>query len=94
MNQMLKTTIVAALFGAAASTAASAQGGFGLAPGMAMVYSAGQTSMVAVAAGETNHKAMMRRATKVSKDTVFFMSDGQLYMAHGRLDPTGNFFIN
>ncbi|WP_244423146.1 hypothetical protein [Bradyrhizobium sp. ORS 375] len=91
---MLKTTIIAALFGTAVSMAASAQGGFGMAPGMAMVYSSGQTSMVAVAAGEANHKAMMRRATKVPQNTVFFMSDGQLYMAHGRLDPTGNFYIN
>ncbi|MGY4310085.1 hypothetical protein ACVIJ6_007328 [Bradyrhizobium sp. USDA 4369] len=94
MNRTLKTMMIAALFGAAVSTAASAQGGFGLAPGMAMIYSSGQTSMMAVAAGETNHKAMMRRATRVPKDTVFFMSDGQLYMAHGRLDPTGNFYIN
>ncbi|CCD98092.1 hypothetical protein [Bradyrhizobium sp. STM 3809] len=94
MSRIFKTMIIAGLLGTAVSMGASAQGGFGLAPGMAMVYSGGQTGMMAVAAGETNHKAMMRRATKVPNDTVFFMSDGQLYMAHGRLDPTGNFYIN
>ena len=36
--------------------------------------------------------AMMRHATKVPNNTVFFMSNGQLYSTSGTLDPTGNFY--
>ena len=44
-------------------------------------------------AGEKNHEAMMKNATKVPNNTVFFMDNGQLYSTSGMLDPTGNFYL-
>ena len=43
--------------------------------------------------GEKNHEAMMKNATKVPNNTVFFMNNGQLYSTSGMLDPTGNFYL-
>ena len=40
-----------------------------------------------------NHDAMMKNATKVPNNTVFFMDNGQLYSTSGMLDPTGNFYL-
>ncbi|MGJ4918333.1 hypothetical protein ACQR10_31300 [Bradyrhizobium sp. HKCCYLRH2060] len=91
MTRLSKTLIAAAVV-AVSATAAIAQGGLDLAPGMAYVYSAGKTSMMTMATGDANHRAMMRHARKVPNNTVFFMSDGQLYSASGMLDPTGNFY--
>ncbi|WP_315719093.1 MULTISPECIES: hypothetical protein [unclassified Bradyrhizobium] len=88
----LSRTFIAAAVVAVSATAAMAQGGFDLMPGMAYVYSAGKTSTMAMAAGDANHRAMMRHATKVPNNTVFFMSNGQLYSTSGTLDPTGNFY--
>jgi hypothetical protein len=36
--------------------------------------------------------AMMKNATKVQDNTVFFMQGNQLYMAYGILDSAGNFY--
>ncbi|CCE04671.1 conserved exported hypothetical protein [Bradyrhizobium sp. STM 3843] len=93
MTRSFKTFTAAAVF-VATATAAVAQGGFDFAPGMAFVYSSGKTSTMQVAQGDRNHQSMMRHATKVPANTVFFMSGGQLYSTHGMLDPTGNFYIN
>ena len=91
MTRLSKTLIAAAVL--AAPAFAFAQGGLDLAPGMAYVYSSGKTSTMSVAAGDGNHRAMMRNAKKVPNNTVFFMSNGQLYSASGMLDPTGNFYL-
>jgi len=92
MTRLSKTFIAAAVL-AVPAFSALAQGGLDLAPGMAYVYSSGKTSMMSVAAGDGNHRAMMRHAKKVPNNTVFFMSNGQLYSASGMLDPTGNFYL-
>ncbi len=92
MTRLSKSFIAAAVL-AVSTTAALAQGGLDLAPGMAYVYSSGKTSTMSVAAGDANHRAMMRRARKVPSNTVFFMSSGQLYSTSGMLDPTGNFYL-
>ena len=52
----------------------------------------GKMSAMAMAPGEKNHEAMMKHATKVPNNTVFFMDNGQLYSVSGTLDPTGNFY--
>ena len=91
MTRLSKTFIAATLV-AISATAAIAQGGLDLAADMAYVYSSGKTSTMAMAAGDGNHRAMMRHATKVPNNTVFFMSNGQLYSTSGTLDPTGNFY--
>ena len=74
------------------ATAATAQGGLDLRSGMAYVYSSGKTSTMAIAAGGGNHRSMMRHVAKAPSDTVFLMSNGQLYSTTGVLDPTGNFY--
>jgi len=92
MTRLSKTFIAAAVL-AVPAFSALAQGDLDLAPGMAYVYSSGKTSMMSVAAGDGNHRTMMRHAKKVPNNTVFFMSNGQLYSASGMLDPTGNFYL-
>ncbi len=60
---------------------------------MAYMYAGpGKLSAMAMASGEKNHDAMMKHATKVPSNTVFFMDNGQLYSVPGTLDPTGNFY--
>ena len=44
-----------------------------------------------MANGAMGHDAMMKNATKVQDNTVFFMQGNQLYMAYGILDAAGNF---
>ena len=62
-------------------------------PHMAYVYAGpGKMSAMAMAAGEKNHDAMMKHATKVPANTVFFMHNNELYSVSGTLDPTGNFY--
>ena len=89
-----KTLIAAAAF-AAIATSAFSQVPWEFNPGMAYMY-AGPGKMMAMAMASTpkNHEAMMKNATKVPNNTVFFMDNGQLYSTSGRLDPTGNFYIN
>jgi hypothetical protein len=49
---------------------------------------------MAMAASEKNHEAMMKNARKVPDNTVFFMDQGSLYFVPGRIDPTGDFYVN
>lgn len=86
-----KTLIAAAAF-AAVATSAFSQTPIEFKSGMAHVYTAGKMSAMAMASGEKNHEAMMKHATKVPNNTVFFMHNGELYSASGTLDPTGNFY--
>ena len=61
---------------------------------MAYIYKGpGKMSAMKMAVSDKNHKAMMEHATRVSDNTIFFMSNGTLYSASGILDPTGNFYI-
>ena len=88
-----KALIAAATF-VAIATSAFSQVPWEFNPGMAYMYSGpGKMSAMAMAAGEKNHEAMMKRATKVPNNTVFFMNNGQLHSTSGMLDPTGNFYL-
>ena len=40
-----------------------------------------------MAASEKNHEAMMKNATKVPNNTVFFMNNGKLYSTVGYARP-------
>jgi hypothetical protein len=87
-----KTLIAAAAF-ATIATAAFAQAAWQLNPGMAYAYAGpGKMSAMAMAGGEKNHDAMMKHATKVPANTMFFMHNNELYSVSGTLDPTGNFY--
>jgi hypothetical protein len=88
----LSKTLIAVTLVSVSATAATAQGGLDLPSGMAYVYSSGKTSTMAIAAGGGNHRSMMRHVAKAPSDTVFLMSNGQLYSTTGMLDPTGNFY--
>ena len=92
MTKLSRILIAAAAFAAIATTAYS-QAPMEFKSGMAHVYSGGRMSAMTMAPGEKNHEAMMKHATKVPNNTVFFMNNGQLYSASGMLDPTGNFYI-
>ncbi len=88
----LSKTLVAAAF-VAFTTSAFAQVVWEFNPGMAYMYGGpGKMAAMAMASGEKNHEAMMKHATKVPNNTVFFMDNGQLYSVSGMLDPTGNFY--
>lgn len=92
MTTVSKTPIAAAAF-ATIATAAFSQVVWEFNPGMAYMYAGpGKMSAMAMAAGEKNHDAMMKQATKVPPNTMFFMSKGELYSVSGTLDPTGNFY--
>ena len=92
MTTLSKTLIAAAAF-AAIATSAFSQAPMEFKSGMAHVYVGGKMSGITIAPGEKNHEAMMKHATKVPNNTVFFMNNGQLYSTSGMLDPTGNFYI-
>lgn len=84
---------VAAVAVTAMTTSAFAQVPWNLNEGMAYMYSGtGKLTTITMAAGAKNYDAMMKSARKVSDNTVFFMSGGQMYMVSGTLDPTGNFY--
>ena len=92
MTTLSRTLIAAAALAAIATTAFS-QTPMEFKSGMAHVYAGpGKMSAMAMAPGEKNHEAMMKHATKVPNNTVFFMDNGQLYSTSGTLDPTGNFY--
>jgi hypothetical protein len=92
MTNLTKTLIATAAF-AAIATSALSQVSWEFNPGMAYMYAGpGKMSAMAMAAGDKNHGAMMKHATKVPNNTVFFMDNGQLYSVSGTLDPTGNFY--
>ena len=60
---------------------------------MAYMYAGpGKMTAMAMASGEKSHEAMVKHATKVPNNTIFFMDNGQLYSVSGTLDPTGNFY--
>lgn len=87
-----KTLIAAAVFAAIATTAFS-QVPWEFNAGMAYMYAGpGKMSAMAMASVPKNHEAMMKNATKVPSNTMFFMDNGQLYSVQGTLDPTGNFY--
>jgi|SRR6185369_3363764 hypothetical protein len=92
MTTLSKTLIAATAF-AAIATSAFSQAPMEFKSGMAHVYVGGKMSGITLAPGEKNHEAMMKNATKVPNNTVFFMNNGQLYSTSGMLDPTGNFYI-
>jgi hypothetical protein len=92
MTTLSKTLIAATAF-AAIATSAFSQAPMEFKSGMAHVYVGGKMSGITIAPGEKNHEAMMKNATKVPNNTVFFMNNGQLYSISGMLDPTGNFYI-
>ena len=92
MTKLSKTLIAAAAFAAIATTAFS-QSAWEFKSGMAYMYGGpGKMNAMAMAAGEKNHDAMMKHATKVPANTTFFMSKGELYSVSGTLDPSGNFY--
>jgi hypothetical protein len=94
MTKVSKTMIAAAAF-AVIATSAFSQATWDFKAGMAYVYGGpGKMSAMAMAPAEKNHEAMMKNAKKVPENTVFFMDNGTLYSASGRLDPTGNFYVN
>jgi hypothetical protein len=93
MTTLSKTLIAAAAF-AAIATSAFSQAPWEFKSGMAYSYEGpGKMSAMAMAAAPKNHDAMMKNATKVPNNTVFFMDKGQLYSTSGMLDPTGNFYL-
>ena len=92
MTRLSKTLIAAAAF-ATIATAAFSQAPWQMTSGMAYMYAGpGKMSAMAMAAGEKNHDAMMKHATKVPANTMFFMHNNELYSVSGTLDPTGNFY--
>ncbi len=92
MITLSKTLIAAAAF-AAIATSAFSQVPWEFNPGMADMYSGpGKMMAMAMASAPKNHEMMMKHATKVPSNTVFFMDNGQLYSTSGTLDPTGNFY--
>jgi hypothetical protein len=89
----LSQTLIAAAAFATVATSAFSQVPWKFNPGMGYMYfGPGKMPAMAMAAGEKNHEAMMKNATKVPHNTVFFMDNGQLYSTSGTLDPTGNFY--
>ena len=94
MTKVSKTLIFASAF-AVIATAAFSEAAWDLKAGMAYMYGGpGKMATMAMAATEKNHDAMMKHAKKVPENTVFFMDNGTLYSASGRLDPSGNFYVN
>lgn len=91
MTTFSKALIAAAAL-AAMATSAFPQGATEFNPGMAIMFSGGKMTQMAMASGPKNHDAMMKDARKVPNNTVFFMSGGQMFMVSGALDPTGNFY--
>ena len=52
---------------------------------MAHMYAGpGKMSAMAMAPGEKNHDAMMKHATKVPANTMFFMHNNELYSSRAR----------
>ena len=92
MTNLSKSLIAAAAL-VTVATAAFSQVAWEFNPGMAYAYGGpGKMSAMAMAPGEKNHDAMMRNATKVPANTMFFMHNNELYSVSGTLDPTGNFY--
>ena len=93
MAKLSKTIVAVAAF-AAITTSAFSQVAWEFNPGMAYMYAGpGKMSVTTMAASEKSHEAMMKHATKVPNNTIFFMNNGRLYSTSGMLDPTGNFYL-
>jgi len=91
----LTRTLIAAAAFTTVATSAFSQAAWDFHRGMAYIYGGpGKMAAMAMASGEKNHEAMMKHATKVPNQTIFFMDNGQMYYVPGRIDPTGNFFVN
>jgi len=89
MTKLSKTLIAAAAVAALATTAYS-QTPWKMESGMGYHYAGpGKMSAMAMAAGEKNHDSMMKNATKVPANTIFFMDNGTLYSTAGKFDPGG-----
>jgi len=89
MTKLSKTLIAAAAF-AAIATSAFSQAPWEMKSGMAHVYAGpGKMMSMAMAATEKNHDSMMKHATKVPNNTIFFMDSGTLYLTAGSFDPGG-----
>src|SRR3954453_19751334 len=94
MTKLSKALIATAAF-AVIATSAFSEAAWDFKAGMAYMYGGpGKMSAMAMAPAEKNHEAMMKSAKKVPDNTVFFMNNGSLYSTSGRLDPTGNFYVN
>jgi len=94
MTKLSKTLIAAGAL-AVIATSAFSEAAWDFKAGMAYVYGGpGKMSAMAMASTEKNHEAMMKNARKVPDNTVFFMDNGSLYYVPGRLDPSGNFYVN
>ena len=93
MTNLSRTLIAAAALAAITTTAAFSQAAWDFKSGMAYAYGGpGKMSAMAMAPGEKNHDAMMKHATKVPANTMFFMHNNELYSVSGTLDQTGNFY--
>lgn len=93
MTKLSKSLIAAGAL--VVATAAFAQTSWEFKSGMAYMYGGpGKMSAMAMASTEKNHAAMMKGAKKVPDNTVFFMDQGSLYYVPGKLDPSGNFYVN
>nr|WP_249153034.1 hypothetical protein [Bradyrhizobium diazoefficiens] len=94
VTRVSKALIFTAAF-AVIGTAAFSEAAWDLKAGTAYVYGGpGKMSAMAMASAEKSHEAMIKNARKVPDNTVFFMNNGSLYSTSGRLDPTGNFYVN
>lgn len=93
MTTLTKTLIASALL-ATMATPVFSQAPSELSPGMAIMFGGGKMMQMPMPSGAKNHEAMMKHATKVPNNTVFFMDNGQMYYVPGRIDPSGNFFVN
>ena len=91
MAKLSKTLIAAGAL--VVATVAFAQSPWEFKSGMAYVYR-GPGKMSSMAMAEKNHDPMMKNAKKVPENTAFFMDHGSLNSASGRLDPSGNFYVN
>lgn len=91
----VSTTLIATAAFAVIATSAFSEAAWDFKAGMAYLYGGtGKMSAMAMASTEKNHEAMMKNAKRVPDNTVFFMDGGSLYYTPGRLDPTGNFYVN
>lgn len=94
MTKVSKTLIFTVAF-AVIATSALSEATWDFKSGMAYMYGGpGKMSAMAMAPAAKSHEAMMKNAKKVPDNTVFFMDNGSLYSTSGRLDPTGNFYVN
>jgi hypothetical protein len=83
---LLSRMIIATTAFAVISSQALSQACWEFKPGMVYMYR-GPGNMAAAEFGDRSRDAIMKHATKVQKNTAFFMKDGELYSATGMTDP-------